>query len=246
MIPTLVAALRTGAAYVAVLLFVLFTGPPGILLAILFTWPDVLYWLGVHGSRMGLRLAGIRFVGEGTEHVVPGRAAVYCVNHASNLEPPVVFQFLRPLFPRLQIVYKKELQKTPILGTVWDLAGFVPIDRRDRVQSDEAIRRAARQMREGNSFLVFPEGTRSRTGELLPFKKGAFILALTANAPVVPVAVSGSAPAMRRGSPLIWPATIRVRFGEPVFTDGRSLADRDWLMGEVRARIAAMLDEAPR
>ncbi len=232
---------RTLAAYVLVLLYILLVAPPGIVLAVAFRWPMVLYWLGYHGARFGLWLVGIRVVAHHPERVEPGRAAVYCVNHASNLEPPAVFLFLRPLFPRLQIIYKKELHRTPVMGRVWDVAGFVPIDRRDRAQSDAAIERAARQMGEGNSFLVFPEGTRSRTGELLPFKKGAFVLALKAKAPVVPVAIVGAAGAMRRGSPVIWPATMHVHFGEPVPTAALGWEDRDALMLDVRERIAAML-----
>ena len=238
----LVAAwLRTLAAYFLVSLYILTVGPPGMVTAIVCRWPMALYWLGFQGIRLGLWLVGIQVVARGIEHVVPGRAAVYCVNHTSHLEPPAVFLHLRPLFPRLQIIYKKELQKTPVLGRVWDVAGFVPIDRRDRVQSDAAIEQAARQMRQGNSFLVFPEGTRSRTGELLPFKKGAFVLALRARAPVVPVAITGAASAMRRGSPVIRPVTMHLSFGEPIETAALRWEDRDALMHEARERIAAML-----
>ena len=105
MLSLVVAWLRTLAAYLVVSTYVLLVGPPGIALALAFRWPMVLYWLGLHGIRLGLWLVGIRVVGHGTEHVVAGRAAVYCVNHASNLEPPAIFLFLRPLFPRLQLIY---------------------------------------------------------------------------------------------------------------------------------------------
>jgi 1-acyl-sn-glycerol-3-phosphate acyltransferase len=235
------AGVRTLTAYVAVGLYIILAGPPGILYARLTDDARILYWLAVKGVQLGFWLVGIRCVGEGTERVVPGRAAVYCVNHASNLEPPAIFLFLRPLFPRLQAIFKKELQRTPVLGTVWKIGGFVPIDRRDRAHSDRAIDQAARQMGEGNSFLVFPEGTRSRTGELQPFKKGAFILALKAQAPIVPVAIVGAGAAMRRGSPVIYPVTLRVRFGEPVDTRGLTLDAREPVMADVRGRIAAML-----
>jgi 1-acyl-sn-glycerol-3-phosphate acyltransferase len=246
MIATVVAGVRTLAAYVAVGLFVLVAGPPGIVYSMLAGHARLLYWLGTQGVRLGFGLVGIRCVAEGTEHVVVGRAAVYCVNHASNLEPPAIYLFLRPLFPRLQIIYKKELRRTPILGRIWTIGGFVPIDRRDRAQSDAAIAQAARQMGEGNSFLVFPEGTRSRTGELLPFKKGPFVLALAAQVPIVPVAILGAGAAMRRGSPVIYPVTLRVRFGAPVETRGLPLAARDALMADVRGRIAAMLEPGGR
>ena len=112
----------------------------------------------------------------------------------------------------------------------FDLAGFVPLERGNREQSLPAIDRAAEALRDGNSFLIFPEGTRSRTGELLPFKKGGFILAIKAQAPVVPVGDRrGARSAMRKGSPIIHPVTVRVRIGEPVETAGMTLDDRDTL-----------------
>ena len=236
-----VASVRTAAAIGAVSLYVLIVGPPAIAVAILFRWPVILYRLGVIAARMGFLLAGVRTVGEGTEHVVPGRAVVYCVNHASNLEPPVIMPFLTPLFPHLIALYKKEMRKIPVLGKVWEVGGFIPIDRSDRAQSDAAIALAVERLRSGYSFLVFPEGTRSRDGSLQPFKKGAFILAIQAQAPVVPVAIIGTGQAMRRGSRLIWPATIRVRFGAPVPTAGLTYDDRDRLTAEVRDRIGTML-----
>ena len=152
------------------------------------------------------------------EHLIQG--AVYACNHSSNIEPPAVFLALRPLFPRLRIVYKAELRKLPVLVWVFDAAGFVPLERSNPDQSRPAIERAATALREGNSFVIFPEGTRSRTGELLPFKKGGFLMAIKAQAPVVPVAVSGGRDAMRKGSPLIWPVTMTVHFGLAVPTVG--------------------------
>ena len=111
------------------------------------------------------------------------------------------------------------------------------------MQSDRAIQAAATQMRDlGKSFLVFPEGTRSRTGELLPFKKGAFILAIQAQAPIVPVAVIGGRAAMKKGSRLIWPVHVRVRFGEPVPTAGLTLDQRDDLIEVVRERMVTLLE----
>lgn len=237
------AAVRTVAAYVLVSLYVVLAGPPGLAMALLSGRPDVLYRLAVVGVRLGLWLTGIRFVVEGAEHVRPDRPAIYAVNHASNLEPPIVFLVLRPTFPRLQILYKAELRTLPILGRAFDVAGFVPIDRANREQSDQAIARAVRQLQAGNSFVVFPEGTRSRTGELLPFKKGAFLIALRAQAPIVPVAILGARDAMRKGSPIIRPVTVHVKLGPAVETAGLMVDDRDAVTDAVRRAIATMLDE---
>ncbi len=201
----------------------------------------ILYHVGRLGVRIGLWLSGIRYHVEGAENIQRHRAAVYAVNHASNVEPPILFDALHELFPRLRILYKAELRKLPILVRGFDLAGFVPLERGNPEQSLPAIDGAAEALRAGASFLIFPEGTRSRTGALLPFKKGGFIMALKAQVPIVPVAITGARNAMRKGSPIIYPVEVRVRFGEPVETAGVGVDGRDRLIAEVRGRVEAML-----
>jgi 1-acyl-sn-glycerol-3-phosphate acyltransferase len=235
--------MRSLATYLAVSLYVAIAGPPVLLVALLAGKPSILYQAGRLGVRLGLFLSGIRFVVEGRGRILTDRAAVYAVNHASNVEPPIIFEVLHQLFPRLRILYKAELRKLPVLVRAFDLAGFVPLERGNRDQSLPAIERAAQALREGNSFLIFPEGTRSRSGELLPFKKGGFIMALTGQAPVVPVAISGARSAMRKGSPIINPVAVRVSFGTPVETAGLTIDDRDTLIARVRGQVEAMLRE---
>ncbi len=236
-----VAAVRSTAAYLVVSLYTLLAGPPGILLAHLFG-PNVLYRLGQIGVEIGLLLTGMRYEVSGAEHIQTTRAAVYCVNHSSNVEPPILYLALSRLFPRLRVLYKAELHAAlPVLSSGFDLVGFVPIARGDRDQSRRAIDHAAAALRAGNSFLIFPEGTRSRTGQLLPFKKGGFLMALKGSAPIVPIAIVGARDAMRKGSPIIRPVTIRVTLGPPVETDGMTLADRNRLTTEVRGRIEGLL-----
>jgi 1-acyl-sn-glycerol-3-phosphate acyltransferase len=242
---SLIAALRTVATYVGVSLYTLVLGPPCILLAIVFHWPALLYWVGLPGIQLGFWLSGIRYRVAGAEHILSGRAAVYCVNHSSNVEPPVIFLALRDLCPNLRILYKAELRKLPVLGRAFETVQFVPLERGNRDQSLPAIDRAAEALEAGASFLIFPEGTRSRTGELLPFKKGGFVMAVKAQAPVVPVAVYGARAAMRKGSPIIWPVTVSVRIGEPIETAGLDFDRRDWVVSEARARVAALLAEGP-
>jgi 1-acyl-sn-glycerol-3-phosphate acyltransferase len=235
------AAVRSIVTYVAVSLYVLVIGPPVLLLALLFRRPGLLYAAGEIGVRLGLFLSGIQYTVSGAEHIRRQPASVYAVNHASNVEPPVLFLTLSPLFPRLRILYKAELRKLPILTRAFDLAGFIPLERGNRDQSIPAIERAAEALRQGNSFLIFPEGTRSRTGELLPFKKGGFVMALKAQAPIVPVAIKGARAAMRKGSPWIQPVTIQVSFGEPIASAGMGLDDRDQLVATVRAEVERLL-----
>jgi 1-acyl-sn-glycerol-3-phosphate acyltransferase len=149
----------------------------------------------------------------------------------------------RALHPQLHILYKAELHKIPIMGTVFDVGGFVAVERDNRERSLASIERGAQSLRAGNSFLIFPEGTRSPGGELLPFKKGGFIMAIRAQVPIVPVAVRGGRAAMRKGSPIVRPVHVSVRIGEPVPTAGLTLDDRDALIEDVRERIRRLLDE---
>jgi 1-acyl-sn-glycerol-3-phosphate acyltransferase len=234
-------AIRSVITYLAVALYILLAGPPFLLIALMFGKRALLYRVGDCGVRLGMFLSGIRCTIEGTENIQRGRAAVYAVNHTSNVEPPLLFHALHELFPRLRIVYKAELRKLPVLVQAFDLAGFVPLQRGNPEQSLPAIEGAARALREGSSFLIFPEGTRSRTGELLAFKKGGFIMALKGQAPVVPVAITGARLAMRKGSLLINPVRVRVSFGEPVETAGLTVDDRDTVSGLVRDRVQALL-----
>lgn len=235
---TFVAAVRSVAAYIAVSLYVLIAAPIGMALALAFRWKSLLYVLGHWGVSLGTALAGIRTRVIGKEHLDPSKAVVFCCNHQSNIDPPILFQALHP---RLHILFKRELTRLPLLGRAFQIGGFVPIDRHSREHSMAAIEQAAESLRRGNSFLTFPEGTRSRTGELLPFKRGPFLMALKAQVPVVPVAISGGTASMRKGSPIVRPTVVTVHVGAPVETRGMDLSHREKLADEVRDRIAQLL-----
>lgn len=240
----LIAGTRTIAAYVFCSVYTLTIGPIALVLAVMFNWPNALYQAARFAVSVALALVGIRYEVEGDTHVDRSRATVYCVNHASNLEPPILFLVLtRHLAWRLNILYKAVLHRLPVLGWGFDFVGFVPIERGNREQSTKAIDRATDRLRRGYSFLVFPEGTRSRSGELLPFKKGAFILAIRAQVPLVPMAVVGSRAAMHKGSFIIRPTTIRIKIGPPVPTAGLGLESRDSLIAETRSRVQDLLHD---
>ena len=236
------AVVRSASAYLAVTLYTLLLGPPGMLIATLLDRPQVIYRLGRGGVRLGLGTVGIRYRAAGVQHIQADRAAVYCVNHTSNIEPPILFLVLAALHPRLRVLYKAELRAAlPLLRRVFDLVGFVPVERRNHEQSRQAIDAAVAALRGGHSFLVFPEGTRSRTGRLLPFKKGGFIMAIKAGVAIVPIAIQGARSAMRKGSPVIRPVTVSVRLGAPILTAGRSFDNRDEITAEAREAVRRLL-----
>jgi 1-acyl-sn-glycerol-3-phosphate acyltransferase len=234
----LVAACRSLATYISLSLYVLAVGPPALLIAWLFNWPGLLYILSHGGVSMSLALAGITYEVTGRDRLPRGRAAVFCANHTSNIDAPLLFHILHP---RLHMLYKAEFGKMPILGRGAPMAGFVAVERQNPEQSQHAVDQAARSVAAGNSFMVFPEGTRSRTGELLPFKKGGFLMAIKAQAPLVPVAIIGGRAAMTKGSRLVRPVSVRVTIGEPIETTGMTVDDRDRLIAMARAQIETML-----
>jgi 1-acyl-sn-glycerol-3-phosphate acyltransferase len=238
----MIAALRSVLTYVAVSLYVLIVAPPGMIVAAVFGAKRHLYVLGHIGVRLGLVLSGIRFRVAGLEHVPRDRAAVYCANHQSNVDPPVLFLAIHPC---LHILYKAEIDAIPILARAFRYGGFIPVDRRNKEAALRSIDAGAASIRAGNSFLIFPEGTRSRTEDLLPFKKGGFIMAIKAQAPIVPVAVQGGRDSMRRGSWLVRPVTLSIRIGEPIETASCDLAQRDQLIAIARDRITALLAQGP-
>ena len=188
-------------------------------------------------------IAGIRMREVDRHRIEPLQPRVYMPNHQSLTDMPQVLYLL----PKANgTLIKKEAFRVPILGWAFHAAGFLPVDRSSRMAARRSLEKAVAALRGGQSFVIAPEGTRSRTGELGPFKSGGFRLAVRAGTPIVPITVTGARDVLPKGSWLIYPGTIRVRYHDPVDTSGIDVRDRariGTLMEQVRATIQGGFDE---
>jgi 1-acyl-sn-glycerol-3-phosphate acyltransferase len=189
-------------------------------------------------ARASLWVSGSRAVGHGLERIVPGQPLILVANHVSWFD---IFAIAGMLPVDFHFVAKKELERVPIFGLAWRAAGHVSIDRSNRERAVQSLRKAGEQMRAQKSVVViFAEGTRSRTGRLQPFKKGAFVLAQETGIPILPTVVTGSYDIMRPDTFLVRPATIHVYFEAPIDPAGLK---GDELMERVRDVFVQRLEE---
>jgi len=198
---------------------------------------SLLYRVGMWITNAGVRAAGIKIEVVGLENIPADRSCIFMSNHVSNLDPPVVL----PLLPgRCSVLLKKELMGIPILGRAMRMAKFVPVERGHRRDAAKAsVEAAADALRSGLHIVVYPEGTRSLDGRLSTFKKGPFFLALEAQAPIVPIALSGTQSMMRKGSYAIRPGVARIQVLPAI--EPSKYETREGLMLAVRRAIADAL-----
>jgi 1-acyl-sn-glycerol-3-phosphate acyltransferase len=186
---------------VLAIVFLAFVVPLGALLG--FPWTVItgkvgfLYWMAMNITRAALWITGTRFETRGLEHLDPAGTYIFMSNHVSNLDPAI----LMPLIPRrTSVLVKKELWRVPILAHALDLGSLVPVERSNRESAIQSIKRAGEVMQQGINMMVYPEGTRSSDGRLLPFKKGPFHLAAETGIPIVPVTMLGTFEMMPKGA----------------------------------------------
>ena len=190
-------------------------------------------------ARIILRASGTPVVTTGMERIDWSQPHVLVANHVSDYD---ILALAGALPVPYAFVAKKELERVPFFGTAWKAAGHISIDRSDREKAVQSLHKAGAKMREEHSIvIIFPEGTRSRTGELQPFKKGAFVLATEANVPIVPVAIRGSTFIRPPGTAHIHPCPIHLHFCEPIHPSAPSHQGVEALMDEVRRVLVGEL-----
>src|SRR5262252_2443535 len=186
---------------------------------------NLLYFVGMNLALLGARIAGARIRIVGLDKIDQSGTYIFMSNHVSNIDPPI----LVPLIPgRTSVLAKKEIWRIPILGKALDLAEIVPVERSNRDAAIQSIRRASEVMRHHINMTLFPEGTRSRDGRLLPFKKGPFHLAAETGFPIVPITILGTYEMMPKGNMIVRPGTATLVFHPPI--DPKQFASRDELV----------------
>lgn len=184
-------------------------------------WANSILWV----SRVKITVSG-------AEKLDPNRSYIYMPNHQSNADIPLLLGRLPVQFRWLA---KAELFKIPVFGRAMRGVGYISIDRSNRKSAFESLERAARTIRNGTSLLIFPEGTRSRDGHILPFKKGGFVLSVDSGVPIVPIIIRGTRDIIPKGHFMIRPAPVTMQILDPVETAGYTRKTKDALLEQIRS-----------
>lgn len=198
-----------------------------------------IYWASRQGVRLALMLSGVRVTVVNPQNATRHRTNVFLSNHVSNLDPAALFLTL----PRIAVILKKELSRLPMLGYVMKMGGFIYVDRQARDSRRHALAAGVDTLRRGISLLIFPEGTRSPDGKLLPFRPGPFTMAIEAGVPIVPITVHGARELMPKGKLGITPGQVTLVFHDPIDTSTLGNEQRAALMNRVRRAMAGALED---
>ncbi|MBC7363106.1 MAG: 1-acyl-sn-glycerol-3-phosphate acyltransferase [Candidatus Aminicenantes bacterium] len=212
---------------------------------LLVCWPlgvrDPLLRVAKWAMGVSRRILALKVEVQGLENVDPARSYVFMANHLSFLDGPLLFYVIPQL---VRVILKKSVFRLPVVGLGMRFVGFIPVDRKRASGGKRSIDEAAQLMREkGYSFLIFPEGTRSRTGELQHFKRGGFFLALAAGAPIVPITIKGTFELMPRGRLFPHSGLIKVIFHKPIEVTGKTTEDIPALLEQVYSAIKSGLTD---
>ncbi|HEY0140039.1 MAG TPA: lysophospholipid acyltransferase family protein [Thermoanaerobaculia bacterium] len=194
-------------------------------------------------ARQLVHAAGITLRTENLERLDPNQRYILIANHYSYFDIPCI----QAAVPQpIRFMAKISLFKIPIFGWALTRSGFIPVDRKNRRMAVKSFELAAQRIRHGNTIVIFPEEGRSRERTMRPFQRGAFLLALKSELPIVPIAVDGTFDVFRVGARKVTPGVVTIRIGHPIPTLGRSVREKDPLAREARAEIETMLFGAPQ
>ncbi len=224
-------------------LYILIVGPPLLLYTAITRNVDPLYWSAIRGIMFFVSSVGVRVRVKGLERI-PQQTCIFAANHTSSADPPaIVWSIPR----RIAILLKRSLFRFPIAGQAFHLAHFIPVDRFNRDSAIVSLEKATFALRDGQSFLIYPEGTRSPDGRLQELKKGTAVMAIKAGVTIVPVACSNAHRIMQKRSLRISPGEIVVEFLDPINAANFSMEQRDALTKRLHDAIAAGLppDQRP-
>jgi 1-acyl-sn-glycerol-3-phosphate acyltransferase len=235
--------LRTLFVGVFLSIYILLVGPPLLVYTLVSRNPNPLYWAGINGVMFFVRAVGVQVRVVGRERIPTG-VCLFVANHTSSADAPAV---VGAIPRRIAILLKESLFRYPIVGQAFLLAQFIPINRKERDSALESLEKAIESLKAGQSFLIYPEGTRSPDGRLQEFKKGAVVMATKAGVPIVPVACSGAQQVMEKRSLRIHPGEILVEFLDPIDASAYTFEQRDELNQKVHDALASGLppDQRP-
>jgi 1-acyl-sn-glycerol-3-phosphate acyltransferase len=200
-----------------------------------------LYREAMRAAWFGVKMIGVDVEVIGRDRFDPNGTYIYMCNHVSNLDPPIVV----PSIPRrTSVLVKKEVFRIPILSKAMLMARFVPVNRRNRDAAIASIHEATEVMKTGVNMMIFPEGTRSPDGKLLPFKKGPFHLAQESGVSIIPMTIYGTETLMPKKGLAIKPGEATLVFHAPV--DPKQFTDRDAISQAVYKQIESALPERLR
>ena len=238
----ILARLRYWLCWASAAAMLLVIGVPSLLFLWMIHRRRALYPIAVWGAKTWLRACGVRVQVSGLEYLDPNTQYVFASNHRSYLDTAMLFALTGR---RMGLVAKKELLKVPVLGQGMDFVNVIAIDRSNPERAMRSMEHAREVMKDGYSFGVFVEGTRAMPGELLPFKKGAFHLALQTHAPIVPVAIKNTDRMMPKRGGVAYAGEIEMIILPPISTEGKTTDAVMELLFQTRAAIAHELSEPP-
>jgi 1-acyl-sn-glycerol-3-phosphate acyltransferase len=236
-------ALRSAIVWPVIVLATVAFGVPAIFAALLPPRGDWFLRFARGWARTLLAVAGVRVRILHPERLDRGRSFVIVANHESFCD---ILVLLANLPMQVRFLAKRSVFRVPVLGWSIAAAGFIPVDREDRTRGSETVEAALDRLSGGRSVVVFPEETRTSTGDLLPFKRGAAHLALRSGLPILPIALAGTFQVLKRESLLITPGLVAMSVGNPIEVSGRSPREREAVTRAARDEVRALRAEARR